>query len=252
MATKKPATKTPTKPAAKPAPKQATPKKPAAKPAPRTKGKGHTKPSPPVVNTEEVPEWAVGLPLQWRTFCEQYVTHWNASKAYEEANFEATGDSIYANSSRLLRHAKIQAALKQLLSQHLLSDEELHERIMDDALASIDPFVSVDDMGRLIFDWKGIKASGLMRHFKKLKIKKTKYGEEVDFELVDRQKAMTMLMQLRGLNRQTLEVTGKDGGAVEHTITMLDKRKVEAAAPDEVDVLFEGLTGKVGDDDGDD
>jgi hypothetical protein len=180
------------------------------------------------------------------------VTHWNASKAYEEANFEATGDSIYANSSRLLRHAKIQAALKQLLSQHLLSDEELHERIMDDALASIDPFVSVDEMGRLVFDWQGIKASGLMRHFKKLKIKKTVYGEEVDFELVDRQKAMTMLMQLRGLNRQTLEVTGKDGGAIQSHVTMLDKRTVEGAGPDEVDQLFEGLTGKAGDDDGDD
>ena len=48
-------------------------------------------------------------------FCQLYIVHGNnASKAYEEAGYSATGDAIRINASKLLTNANIKERIKEL------------------------------------------------------------------------------------------------------------------------------------------
>lgn len=164
------------------------------------------------------PTWAKGLHARHRRFLEIYVTNgFNATSAYIGAGYKEAGAAAHA--SRLVRNGKVEAALKLLLNECLMSDAELLARISDEATASMSPFMARrvrDDgeLGPVGLDLEAAAEAGKLHHVKKFKVKRTKYGEEISIELVDRQRAQEMLLKVKGLSVDRMELSGPGGAPV--------------------------------------
>lgn len=243
MATKKPATpKTSPKPPAKTTPKKRAPRKKAPPKGATTRNTKRATGQPVAEVIKNNPAWAKGLNPDERSFLEHYATNgFNGRKAWEDSRGACAGSRTLA--WRLLTQVHIKAALKALLQEIHMTTDELREMVADDARASMDDFLVVDAEGNATLDLTAAAQNGALRHIKKLTVETTRDGgQKLQVELVDRQRARDSLAKLMGAHTQRVEITGKDGGAIEQNVNVLDRRKVEAAAPDEVDDLFTSLT----------
>lgn len=192
------------------------------------------------------PTWAKGLHARHRRFLELYVTNgFNATAAYIGAGYKEAGAA--QNASALIRTHKVAAALKLLLDECLMSDAELLARISDEATASMMPFLSqreIGEHGSVGLDLDAAAQAGKLHHVKKFKVKRTKYGEEISIELVDRQRAQEMLLKVKGLSVDRMEVSGPGGAPVPVAQTVdlrLKLKGVSDSALEELErVLEEG------------
>lgn len=182
-------------------------------------------------------DWASGLSPRHRAFVAHYITNgFNATKAYISAGYAETGAA--QNACRLIRNDKVAAALKLALADALMGADELRARISDDAKASMDAFLSVDAEGALSLDWPRAAASGALRYIKRLKLKPTDSGQEVSFELIDRQRAQDQLARCLGLYSDRVELSGPGGAPIE-TRRALPVRRLSDAALLEIEAALE-------------
>lgn len=196
---------------------------------------------------KNTPTWAKGLHARHRRFLELYVTNgFNATAAYIGAGYKEAGAA--QNASALIRTHKVATALKLLLDECLMSDAELLARISDEATASMAPFLSQREIngehGSVGLDLDAAAQAGKLHHVKKFKVKRTKYGEEISIELVDRQRAQEMLLKVKGLSVDRMEVSGPGGAPVPVAQTVdlrLKLKGVSDSALEELErVLEEG------------
>lgn len=194
----------------------------------------------PLLNDEALdePEWAADLNDQQRAFVQNYVTNgYNATRAYIDAGYAET--QAAANACKLKAIEKVSSAIRTLLSESLMSSEELKKRIADDATASLNDFVTVVD-GQPVIDWQRAQDSGALRHLRELTIKPTMFGPEIKFKLVDDQRAKDQLVKVLGLNApQKLHISGDNGGPIDVRAHMdelrnLDPRALAALAADQI------------------
>lgn len=152
------------------------------------------------VKKPKAPQWHDGISKRHRVVLENYVANgFNASKAYVDAGYSARSARQAAHA--LFTKHDIKQALERLLAEVHISPAELKERIADDTKASLEPFLTTDDAGRLAWDFDRAQELGAFRHVKKVKIKQTKDGPEVSLELVDRQRSQALLAQVLGMTR---------------------------------------------------
>lgn len=264
MATKKTAPKTEAA-AAAPAPKRKTPQKTEAKPkatrkratqaAPKTEKRRPKRERPDglqseVLDDETAPTWAQGLMPSERVFVDAYIRHYNASKAYREAHPESSEQAASVNAHRVLRRDRVKSAIKAALKQTLLSNEELEARIVDQITHSINDYIIVRN-GVPEVDWAKAKEEGALRHLRKFTITPTKHGDRITFETKDDQRAIDMLIKLRGLEKRTVELTGKDGAPIQTVATLPSADHLKQMSKDEAAQLFNAYMGITVEDGGD-
>lgn len=124
-----------------------------------------------------------------QAFVEHYLECWSAAEAARRAGYSEKG--VYTAGWRLLRNAEVRKAIEARLSEFRMSADEVLARLAEQAMASMDDFISPS--GAL--DLRRARARGRLHLVKKYS--KTKQG--VSIELYDAQAALTHLGRTHGL-----------------------------------------------------
>lgn len=155
-------------------------------------------------------------------FCNEYLTDFNATKAALKAGYSPR--SAYQSGSDNLKKPAIAEYISRRLNESAMTADEVLMRLAAHARGDIDD--CLDEHGR--FDLSKARKAQKTGLIKRLKIKETKrlideteiVTQEVDFELHDAQAALQLIGRHHKLfvDRTETELTGKDGGAIEHTV----------------------------------
>lgn len=171
-----------------------------------------------------------------RRFVEEYLIDLNATAAYRRAGYEATGNAAEVNAARLLRNAKVAAAVAEAQQRRSVRTEITSDRVLSE-LARI----GFSDMRKLLkwggtvsgFDEQEAEESGEVRlsvaNLVQLfdsdnldddmaacisEISQTRDGA-LKVKLHDKQAALVSIGRHLGMFKDRIEHTGKDGGAIE-------------------------------------
>lgn len=163
-------------------------------------------------------------------FIEEYLTHFNATQAAKAAGYSSR--TAYSIGSTTLKKPEVAEAISQRLSESAMTADEVLMRLAAHARGDIDD--CLDEDGRFSLD-KARKAKKTSL-IKKLRIKETKrviddeevITQDIEFELHDAQAALQLIGRHHKLFVDRTELTGKDGGPVEHSVKQdLSKLSVE-------------------------
>lgn len=150
-----------------------------------------------------------GLTELEKKFCQEYIKHFNATKAYRTIKPEVTYGTAGVGAHKWLKRPKIQQYIALLIERiteenHLVADRVVKE------VATL-AFSNMLDFARWGNSWIKIKPSkDLSREqgacIRKMKRTETKNGEvNVDFELYDKYRGLNMLAQYFALLRPELD-----------------------------------------------
>ena len=153
-------------------------------------------------------------------FVEEYLICFNKTKAAI-----AAGYSVKASRSvgcDLIRKPEIAEAISQRLAESAMTADEVMMRLAAHARGDIDD--CLDEDGR--FSLKKAREAKKTSLIKKMRIKETKrvidetevITQEVELELHDAQAALQLIGRHHKLFVDRTELTGKDGGPVEHSV----------------------------------
>lgn len=153
-------------------------------------------------------------------FVEEYLACFNASQAARRAGYAPKTDRVIG--WRNLQNPEIAEAIRQRLAESAMTADETLMRLAAHARGDIDD--CLDDDGRFSLD-KARKAKKTSL-IKKLRIKETKrviddeevITQDIEFELHDAQAALQLIGRHHKLFVDRTELTGKDGGPVEHSV----------------------------------
>ena len=130
----------------------------------------------------------------------------DATGAYQRAYSEASEATAAANSSRLLKDAKVQEALAEELSAVLAEKRRpLEKRILDTWIirAFYDPTEIIDLKGQLKITEKELRRRGLQVCIDSINLKRDQRGREfIEYKLADRDKALDMLQRYIAMIRE--------------------------------------------------
>ena len=143
------------------------------------------------------------LTAREEAFCREYVVSWNGTRSAIDAGYSKKTAAVIAHEN--LRKPKIQARIKQLMNEKIMSQEEVMARLAAQARASHYPFIDVDAEGFIYFDFSDPDAIKHLHLIKKIKSKRQRLvrgrgddaeeweGEWVEVELHDSQKALELI-----------------------------------------------------------
>jgi hypothetical protein len=143
------------------------------------------------------------LPNKQEAFIEAYLRCWNATEAGRSAGYSEK--SIRAIVSKLLTKANIQARIQERLAEMKMSADEVLVLLVEQARASIKPFIKITTEGFVYFNFSQPGALEKMHLIKKIKSKRSRRiegrgdaaevweDEVVEVELVDSQTALDKL-----------------------------------------------------------
>jgi phage terminase small subunit len=150
-----------------------------------------------------------------RVFIEEYLQCWNASEAARRAGYsKRTANRIASN---LLSKIDIQAEIQKRIDEKAMSADEVLLRLGDMARGDLGDFMDIQSMS-FHLSLKKAKELGLTHLIKKVKqrttIRQKKDGDEeeehwIELEIHDPQAALDKLARIRGLYKDTLDVTSK-------------------------------------------
>ena len=150
----------------------------------------------------------MALSAKRRVFIEEYLRCWNASEAARRAGYRTRANTA---GRRLMSNADIQAEIKARIAERAMGADEVLERLAEHARGTMADFLEVrSNWVRL--DIEQAKQAGVLHLIKKFR--QTKQGTEV--ELYDAQAALQLLGKHLGLFKDLTELTGKDGGPIQH------------------------------------
>lgn len=91
----------------------------------------------------------MALPAMQSVFVDEYLKDLNGSQAYIRAGYKARGNSAEVNASRLLRNAKVQAAIAERMKAREQRTEITQDRVLKEfaRLAFFDPRKLLNDDG---------------------------------------------------------------------------------------------------------
>lgn len=166
--------------------------------------------------------------LQKRT-CDIYhsMRKPNKRKAYQLAGSTCKGETARIEAERLLgkngpKHVKAYLdSLKKVATENA-------QRTADEIIAELEKLAFANMADYVTFDKKGVE----LKDSKKLTRKQmaaisevtqvsTKYGVRKAFRLYDKPECLHLLGKRHGLFPNRQEVTGKDGGAIEHNVSIV-------------------------------
>lgn len=127
---------------------------------------------------------------QWVVFCEDYLKHWNATKAAITAGYSER--TAYSQGPRLLKNVEVQAYLKARLSELQMGTDEIMVRWTEQARNVAAQYIKNDgtvDLPKIIEDGKQHLIKG---------IKYDARGKQV-VEFCDPQMALDRQTKIQGL-----------------------------------------------------
>lgn len=134
-----------------------------------------------------------------KTFCIEYITHWNATQAYQVAYPKAGYGTARVQSCRLLAKPNIQAHIKEIQGK-------IHEIAGVSVLNSLLRLKSIayGSMGDLRIDWDTLKNYDDLTDDQKIAIESvevsdTKYGRNVKVKMRDTIRAIVEMNKLAGI-----------------------------------------------------
>lgn len=122
-----------------------------------------------------------------QVFIEEYLQHWNATKAAEEAGYAHPGQQGH----RLLKNVEVQRAIEERIAELKMSTDEILLRLADQARGSMADFIEATIDGGFILDLDKAEDAGKLHLIKS--IAETKHG--VRIELYNAQAALEILLQ---------------------------------------------------------
>jgi len=170
---------------------------------------------------------ATGLQDQQRRFADEYLIDFNGTAAYQRAGYRATGAAASAAAARLLSNPKVQGYLTSRKAE-LLAAQQVNQEAVLGRLA----FMALGDI-RTLFDSNGnLKPMSELTAEEASMLQGVEIFEEWEgrgedrraigltkkVKFVSRLNAVKTLGQHFGMFSKKVEVTGKDGGPMEHTL----------------------------------
>lgn len=136
-----------------------------------------------------------------QAFADEYLRHWNATRAYKSIHPQVTERSAWQSGSRLLRNEKVAAYINQKLESRAMGLKEILARLGDMARGDIGHFVDEDGILRLTL--ADAKSLGLTHLIKRVRQKRRMGAngieeEELWVELHDPQAAMDKILRVLG------------------------------------------------------
>lgn len=147
-----------------------------------------------------------------RGFCVEYVCNGgNGTRAILEA-YDTEDEATAASMAREnLRKPQIKAAIAELMREESMGSDELIHRLTTMARGSLEYFMG--ENGQV--DLAKARRAKRLHLLKRLHIKPTEFGDEIRIELHDPKGALGDLARILGIDKQRVELTGKDGGPLE-------------------------------------
>jgi phage terminase small subunit len=136
-------------------------------------------------------------------FAIEYVKDFNGTRAAERVGYQQDDSVLAVTASRLLRKAKIQNKIRELLTANVMSAEEVLWRFAQEARLSISDFI-IQKNGSFELNWSNIRKYGYLIK----SITATRYGPKI--ELHDAQKARELIGKHFGLFTDKIEVSWRE------------------------------------------
>lgn len=156
----------------------------------------------------------MALTNKQQVFIDEYLQCWNATRAARVAGYKIPRQSGTEN----LANPVIKAEINQRIQEKHMQADEVLALLAQQARGAAQDFIEIK--GTLPFmNWEKLEAAGGLKL-----IKKIKYDSEgrPEVEFYDAQSALNLIGKHLGLFVDRQEVTGKDGGPIEHRITGLE------------------------------
>jgi hypothetical protein len=154
-----------------------------------------------------------GLSLRQEMFVKYYTgKHYsNATQAALAAGYRES--SAAESGCELLKLSKIRSAIRRAMARKHRDADRVVDELTAIAFDDFNKFVTVQDDGRVLVDWKGAAASGALGSIRKMKFDPVT-GDPI-FEMHDRVRALEVLAKIHGLVRERHEVTGPGGSPIQ-------------------------------------
>lgn len=170
------------------------------------------------------------LTTKQRLFVEAYLANPNATDAARKAGYKGNDNTLAQVGKENLRKPYIAALIGERVEQAAMSADEVLSRLSEHARASL--FDVIDADGN--FDLEMARQRGKDHLLKKFKVTYTKEGMTREYEIHDPQAALVHLGRYHKLFTDKSEITGKDGGPVETSSTIIIQGVKGTNPPDEV------------------
>lgn len=152
-----------------------------------------------------------------QAFIDHYLScGFNATEASRLAGYKGSDTALGVIGHRNLRKAKIAEEISRRLSERVMTAEEALFRISSQAKADASDFITIDEDGNPKLDFERAKREGKLHLIKKLYQDRNGRWR---LELLDSTRALELIARHHGLLIERHEVTGKDGGPIEHNVS---------------------------------
>ena len=150
-----------------------------------------------------------GLSDQEKMFCEEYIKHFNGTRAYQKIKPEVSYGAAGVTSHKWLKRSRIQQYISLLVERISEENHLVADRVMKEVATLA--FSNMLDFSKWGRTWLKIKPSSRMSRMegaciKKIKRTETKHGDvNIEFELYDKYKGLNMLAQYFALLKPELD-----------------------------------------------
>lgn len=182
--------------------------------------------SPP--QTPESPPEQDEDPLERLTAKQRLFVHYycgsaagNGTRAARLAGYEGNANTLSSMAWENLRKPDIKAAIEAELDRLAMDEREILWRMSQHARVDMGDFLNAQAPGRVFVDLsageEGDKPLHLIRKIKQRTLARSGVGDDevevllTEIEVVDAQAALRDLARIKGLMRDRVELTGKDG-----------------------------------------
>jgi phage terminase small subunit len=169
-------------------------------------------------------------------FCLEYMIDHNAAAAsvragYSKKGSNTTGSQLLAIPCIAERLAGLEAEkIARLKAEATVTEDDIMRELKSLGFANIEDYVAYDDDGVSLISSKELTRSKLAA-VKSVKMKQTRYGTEVEFDLYEKGAALVKMGEQIGMFKSKMEITGKDGKA-------LFEKMEDAALDDKINKLL--------------
>ena len=174
------------------------------------------------------------LTTKQRLFVAEYLTDFNATAAYRRAGYTARGNSAEVNASRLLRNAKVAAAIDEAIEERLKALGVTSYRVLEE-LSRLG-FSDLRDYVEWGSDGVRLKESADLTDEAAAAVAQvsqtaSQHGDSIKVKLHDKKGSLELLGKHLKLFTDKQEHSGPDGGQVTFTFDLA--RASGAAQPSE-------------------
>lgn len=167
--------------------------------------------------SEGIDSW-MALSAKHQAFVEEYLQCWSAAEAYRRVYTSVKNNTAWTNGSLLLRKTEVREQIERRLKSKRMSADEVLGRLSDQAKASLEPFLHIDQDGFASFDFSSVQARMNLSVVKKLRTKRSRRvvgkgddameweDESVEVEVVDSQSALEKLGKHHKLFNDRMEL----------------------------------------------